>query len=75
VESITGIEEIPTVDPALSEEEEQPLTDIRFQVSVRGWNNETHRLRAQSLLNKTDTRMSTMLHRDKDIILISRDWW
>ena len=46
VESITGIEEIPPVDPALSEEEEQPLTDIRFRASFRGWTNEAHRLRA-----------------------------
>ncbi len=36
MESITGIEEIPDVDPALSEEEEQPLTNIRFRASVRG---------------------------------------
>jgi hypothetical protein len=75
VENITGIEEIPSVDPALSEEEEQPLTNIRFRTSVRGWTNETHRLRAQTLLDKTDTRMATILHRDKDIILIPRDWW
>jgi hypothetical protein len=75
VESITGIEEIPTVDPALSEEEEQPLTDIRFRVSVRGWTNESHQFHTQTLLDKTDTRMTTMLQRDKDIILILRDWW
>ena len=75
VESITGIEEIPAVDPALSEEEEQPLTDIRFRASVRGWTNETHRLRAQTLLDKMDARLATMLQRDKDIILIPRDWW
>jgi hypothetical protein len=74
VESITGIEEIPVVDPALSEEEEQQLTDIRFRASVRGWTNEVHWSRAQTLLDKTDTRMSTMLQRDKDIILIPRDW-
>ena len=37
VENITGIEEIPVVDPELLEEEEQPLTDIRFRESVRGW--------------------------------------
>jgi hypothetical protein len=73
VESITRIEEIPAVDPALSEEEEQLLTDIRFRSSVRGWTNEAHRLRAQTLLDKADTRMATMLHRDKDIILIPRD--
>jgi hypothetical protein len=35
VENITGLEEIPVVDPEISEEEEQPLTDIRFRVSVR----------------------------------------
>jgi hypothetical protein len=75
VESITGIEEIPAVDPALSEEEEQPLTDIRFRASVRGWTNEAHWSRAQTLLDKTDTRMATMPQRDKDIILIPRDWW
>jgi hypothetical protein len=75
VESITGIGEIPAVDPALSEEEEQPLTDIRFRASVRGWTNEAHWARAQTLLDKTDTRMATMLQRDKDIILIPRDWW
>ena len=33
VDNITGIEEIPAVDPELSEEEEQPLTDIRFRAS------------------------------------------
>ncbi len=32
VEIITGIEEIPAGDPALSEEEEQPLADIPFRV-------------------------------------------
>ena len=74
VENITGIEEIPVVDPALSDEEEQPLTDIRFRASVRGWTNEAHWSRTQTLLDKTDTRMSTMLQRDKDIILIPRDW-
>jgi hypothetical protein len=36
VENITGIEEIPVVDPELSEEEEQPLTNIRFRASVGG---------------------------------------
>ena len=75
VESITGIEEIPTMDPASPGEEEQPLTDIRFRASVRGWTNETHRLRAQTLLDETDSRLATMLQRDKDIILIPRDWW
>jgi hypothetical protein len=75
VESITGIEEIPAVDPALSDEVEQPLTDIRFRTSVRGWTNEAHWSRTQILLDKTDTRMTTMLQRDKDIILIPRDWW
>ena len=37
VESITGIEEIPTkalVDPGPPEREERPLTDIRFRVSM-----------------------------------------
>ena len=75
VGSITGIEEIPVVDPALSEEEEQPLTDIRFRVSVRGWNNKAHQPRAQTLLDKEDKRMTTLLRDDKDIILIPRDWW
>jgi hypothetical protein len=28
VENITGIEEIPVVDPELSEEKEQPLTEV-----------------------------------------------
>ncbi len=74
VKSITGIEEIPAGDPALSEEEEQPLTDIRFRASVRGWTKVTHRFHVQTILDKTDTRMETMLHRDKDIILIPRDW-
>jgi hypothetical protein len=75
VGSITGIEEIPVVDPALSEEEEQPLTDIRFRVSVRGWNNKDHQSRTQTLLEKEDKRMTTLLRDDKDIILLSRDWW
>ena len=75
MESITGIEEIPVMDPAPPGEEEQPLTDIRFRASVRGWTNETHRLRSQTLLDKTDARLATMLQRDKDIILIPRDWW
>jgi hypothetical protein len=44
VGTITGIEEIPGVD--LSEETEQPLTDIRFKASVRGWNNKIHQSRA-----------------------------
>ncbi len=74
MENITGIEEIPAVDPALSEEEEQPLTDIRFRVSVRGWNNKSHQSHTQTLLDKTDTRIVTTLHIDKDIILIPRDW-
>ena len=52
-ENITGIEETPGVDPELSEEEEQPMTDIRFRVSVRGWNNKTHQSRAQTLLGIT----------------------
>jgi hypothetical protein len=75
VESITGIEEIPSQDPALSEEEEQPLTDIRFRASVRGWNNKAHQSHVQTLLDKKDTRIETILHDDKDIILIPRDWW
>ncbi len=52
MESITGIEEIPEVDPVFSEKEEQPLTDIRFRASVRGWNNKAHQSRAQTLLDK-----------------------
>jgi len=75
VGSITGIEEIPVVDPALSEEEEQPLTDIRFRVSVRGWNNKTHQSHAQTLLEKEDKRMAKLLRDDKDINLLPRDWW
>jgi hypothetical protein len=75
VENITGIEEIPVVDPSLPEGEEKSLTDIRFRVSVRGWTNEAHQSRTQTLLDKTDTRMTTMLQKDKDIILIPRDWW
>ena len=75
VESITGIEETPAMDPASPGEEEPSLTDIRFRVSVRGWTNETHRLRAQTLLDKTDARLAATLQRDKDIILIPRDWW
>ena len=75
VENITGIEEIPAVDPALSEEEEQPMTDIRFRASVRGWNNKAHQSRAQTLLDKEDKRMAALLRDDKDIILIPRDWW
>ncbi len=65
VENITGIEEIPVVDPELSEEEEQPLTDIRFRVSVRGWNIKTHQSRAHTLLDKTDKQMVTTLHNDR----------
>ena len=75
VENITGIEEIPVVDPELSEEEEQPLTDIRFRASVRGWNNKTHQSRAHTLLSKTDKQMVTALRNDRDIILIPRNWW
>ncbi len=44
-------------------------------MSVRGWNSKTHQSRAQILLDKTDTRIATTLHSDKDIILIPRDWW
>ena len=75
VENITGIEEIPEVDPELSEGEEQPLTDIRFRVSVRGWNNKTHQSRAHTLLGKTDKQMVTTLRNDRDILLIPRNWW
>ena len=75
VENITGIEEIPGVDPELSEEEEQPLTDIRFRASVRGWNKKTHQSRTQTLLDKTDKQMVTMLRNDQDILLIPRKWW
>ncbi len=71
VENITGLEEIPVVD--LSEEEEQPLIDIRFRVSVRGWNNKTHQSRAQTLLGKTDKQMVATLRNDRDIILIPRN--
>ena len=75
VENITGIEEIPGVDPELSEEEERPLTDTRFRASVRGWNNKTHQSRAQTLLEKTDKQMVTILRNDQDILLIPRKWW
>jgi hypothetical protein len=75
VKNITGIEEIPAMDPELSEEEEPQLTDIRFRSSVREWNNKTHQSRTQSLLDKEDTRMVALLRNDKDIILIPRDWW
>ncbi len=53
VENITGIEEILEVDPELSEEEEQPLTDIRFRASVRGWNNKDHQSRVLRWDSKT----------------------
>ncbi len=61
VENITGIEEIPGVDPEHSEVEERPLTDIRFRAAVRGWNNKTHQSRAKTLLEKTDKQMVTIL--------------
>ncbi len=73
VETIIGIEEIPGVDPDLSEEEERPLTDIRFRAAVRGWNNKTHQIRAQTLLEKTDKQMVTILRNDQDILLIPRE--
>jgi hypothetical protein len=73
VGTITGIEEIPGVD--LSEETEQPLTDIRFKASVRGWNNKIHQSRAQTLLAKTDKQMVTTLCNEQDILLIPRKWW
>ncbi len=63
------------MDPELSEEEEQPLTDIRFRASVRGWNNKTHQSHAQTLLGKTDKQMVTILRNDQDILLIPRKWW
>jgi ribonuclease HI len=75
VENITGIEEIPGMDPELSEEKEQLLTDIRFRASVRGWNNKTHQSRAQTLLDKTDKQMVTTLRNDQDILLVPRRWW
>jgi len=68
-----GIEEIPVVDPAFLEEEEQPLTDIRFQVSVRGWKNNAHQLRARTLLAMEDKRMAKQLRDGKDIILLPKD--
>ena len=37
--SMTGIEEIPVVNPTPPEREEQQLTDTRFCASVRGWIN------------------------------------
>ena len=75
VEDITGIEEILVVDLELVEEEEQPLTDIRFRASVRGWKNKTHQSRAYTLLGKTDKQMVTTLRKDRDILLIPRNWW
>ena len=54
VESITGIEEIPIVNPALPEREERPLTDIQFRASVRGWIHTTHQSRGQTLLDMRD---------------------
>ena len=74
VENITGIEEIPEVDPELSEGEEQPLTDIRLRASVRGWKNKTHQSRAYTLLGKTDNQMVTTLRKDRDILLGPRNW-
>ncbi len=55
------------------EEEEPLLTDIRFRSSIRGWNNKDHQSRTQSLLNKEDERMLTLLRDDKDILRIPRD--
>ena len=75
VGSITGIEEIPVVNPTPPEREEQPLTDTRFRASVRGWINHAHQHRAQTLIDMRDERMTATLQRDKDIILIPRDWW
>jgi hypothetical protein len=37
--------------------------------------NKAHQQRAQTLLDIRDERMTTTLQRDKDIILIPRDWW
>ena len=54
------------------EEEEPLLTDIRFRTSIRGWNNKAHQSRGQSLLNKEDERMVTLLRDDKDILLFPR---
>ncbi len=63
------------MNPTPSERNEQPLTDTRFRASVRGWINQAHQHRAQTLLDMRDERMTPTLQRDKDIILIPRDWW
>jgi hypothetical protein len=70
-----GIEAIPVVDSASLEEEEQPLSDIRFQVSVRGWKHNAHQFRARTLLTMEDKKMAKQLRVDKDIILLPKDWW
>ena len=64
VGSITGIEEIPVVNPTPPEREEQQLTDTRFRASVRGWINQAHQHRAQTLLDMRDERMAATLQRD-----------
>jgi hypothetical protein len=74
VEIITEIEEIPIVNPTLPEREEEPLTDIRFRTSIRGWINKVHQSHTQTLLDMRDERMTVILQRDKDVILIPRDW-
>jgi hypothetical protein len=61
VGSITGIEEIPVVNPTPPEREEQQLTDTRFRASVRGWINQAHQHRAQTLLDMREERMTTTL--------------
>lgn len=60
VGNITGIEEIPVVNPT-PEREEQQLTDTRFRASVRGWINQDHQHRAQTLLDMREERMTATL--------------
>jgi len=78
VENIKAIEETQAEVPAgqaTSSGEERPSTDLRFRVSIRGWSNGAHRVRAESLLTMQDIPMTAVLHNNKDILLIPRAWW
>ena len=52
----------------------QPIT-AKFQVTVRGWGDNTHQRRASSLLDMQENKMMVRMQKEEDILLIPRDWW
>ena len=73
------IEKVTAVDSTLLEghgdEGQTPLSDTKFQSTIRGWDDKAQQHRATLLLTMTNSRRTALIQKEKHILLIPREWW